>query len=268
MKNEDAVSPVVGVMLMLVVTIIIAAVVSGFAGGLVGTQDKSPTLSMDVTIVNTGSYIGSGLTAYVTGVSEPISTSDLKIITSWSTTMKDNTSAGLTDNQQAIPEGNIFTGGNITTASTPNVFCWQGMKTKTVTNWSTAPFGMGAGVDNTNPTDPIGNTTSRYDRESSWFGHYALQSGVNLYAYPYGSDSGMALGGAAGKAADGGYNGATQYAYAEESGKYEQGQIDPTQAVLGYGWEQLRAGDTVNIKVIYTSTGTAVFSRDVTVTEG
>jgi FlaG/FlaF family flagellin (archaellin) len=34
--KEDAVSPVVGVMLMLVVTIIIAAVVSGFAGGLAG----------------------------------------------------------------------------------------------------------------------------------------------------------------------------------------------------------------------------------------
>ena len=36
MTKEDAVSPVVGVMLMLVVTIIIAAVVSGFAGGLAG----------------------------------------------------------------------------------------------------------------------------------------------------------------------------------------------------------------------------------------
>ena len=32
-KNDEAVSPVVGVMLMLVVTIIIAAVVSGYAGG-------------------------------------------------------------------------------------------------------------------------------------------------------------------------------------------------------------------------------------------
>jgi|SRR5208337_3089840 len=38
--NEHAISPVVGVMLMLVVTIIIAAVVSGFAGGVVGGQKK------------------------------------------------------------------------------------------------------------------------------------------------------------------------------------------------------------------------------------
>lgn len=40
---EDAVSPVIGILLMLVVTIIIAAVVSGFAGGLTGGQDKAPT---------------------------------------------------------------------------------------------------------------------------------------------------------------------------------------------------------------------------------
>lgn len=39
-KDYNAVSPIVGVMLMLVVTIIIAAVVSGFSGGLMGGQDK------------------------------------------------------------------------------------------------------------------------------------------------------------------------------------------------------------------------------------
>ncbi|WP_052418816.1 type IV pilin N-terminal domain-containing protein [Methanolacinia paynteri] len=40
--NETAVSPVVGVMLMLVVTIIIAAVVSGFAGGFSSSDDSTP----------------------------------------------------------------------------------------------------------------------------------------------------------------------------------------------------------------------------------
>ena len=43
-QNENAVSPVVGVMLMLVVVIIIAAVVSGFAGGLVKTTPVAPSL--------------------------------------------------------------------------------------------------------------------------------------------------------------------------------------------------------------------------------
>lgn len=41
-STERAVSPVVGVMLMLVVTIIIAAVVSAFAGSTVSSQSKTP----------------------------------------------------------------------------------------------------------------------------------------------------------------------------------------------------------------------------------
>lgn len=45
-KNDDAVSPVVGVMLMLVVTIIIAAVVSGFAGGLASGTSKAAQVSL------------------------------------------------------------------------------------------------------------------------------------------------------------------------------------------------------------------------------
>ena len=73
-RREEAVSPVVGVMLMLVVTIIIAAVVSGYAGGLVGggNNQKSPTLSMDVKIVNTGTAVGSGFFATVLSISDPI----------------------------------------------------------------------------------------------------------------------------------------------------------------------------------------------------
>ena len=47
--NESAVSPVIGVMLMLVVTIIIAAVVSAFAGGLTGTETKPPQATIQGT---------------------------------------------------------------------------------------------------------------------------------------------------------------------------------------------------------------------------
>jgi len=49
-KWESAVSPVIGVLLMLVVTIIIAAIVSGFAGGLTSSQDKAPQASIGVKI--------------------------------------------------------------------------------------------------------------------------------------------------------------------------------------------------------------------------
>jgi FlaG/FlaF family flagellin (archaellin) len=45
-NKDEAVSPVVGVMLMLVVTIIIAAVVSAFAGGLAGDTQATPQATL------------------------------------------------------------------------------------------------------------------------------------------------------------------------------------------------------------------------------
>jgi FlaG/FlaF family flagellin (archaellin) len=47
-RSSDAVSPVVGVMLMLVVTIIIAAVVSAFAGGMSGSSNKAPQATIEI----------------------------------------------------------------------------------------------------------------------------------------------------------------------------------------------------------------------------
>lgn len=49
--NDHGVSPVVGVMLMLVVTIIIAAVVSGFAGSLASDDSKAPQAVLEATPV-------------------------------------------------------------------------------------------------------------------------------------------------------------------------------------------------------------------------
>jgi FlaG/FlaF family flagellin (archaellin) len=45
-RNEDAVSPVVGVMLMLILTIIIATLVSGYAGGLASGSHKTPQVTI------------------------------------------------------------------------------------------------------------------------------------------------------------------------------------------------------------------------------
>ena len=49
-RKEDAVSPVIGVMLMLVVTIVIAAVVAAFAGGLGGDVEMAPTAALDIDV--------------------------------------------------------------------------------------------------------------------------------------------------------------------------------------------------------------------------
>ncbi|WP_048150404.1 type IV pilin N-terminal domain-containing protein [Methanolacinia paynteri] len=88
-SSEDAVSPVVGVMLMLVVTIILAAVVSAFAGGMGGDMEKAPQAVLDVEIkyADMGMNVGidSSNFGYITSFEqvsgEPIPTKDLEIIT-------------------------------------------------------------------------------------------------------------------------------------------------------------------------------------------
>lgn len=83
-ERESAVSPVVGVMLMLVVTIIIAATVSAFAGGLVGTADKAPQAAFDIKIINTVQSWAIEPTMTITHLGgDPIDTSRIKIVTMW-----------------------------------------------------------------------------------------------------------------------------------------------------------------------------------------
>lgn len=247
-KLESAVSPVIAVMLMLVVTIIIAAVVSGFAGGLANTNSvKAPSLSMDVKIVNTGTWIGSGFFATVTGVSEPIRTRDLKITTQWKST------SGVS-------------GGNTTVGNTPNVNMNVGMKSGYFSN-ITAPLGYGSGLNGTS------NSMSGVLNSYQYFGNYTLVSGTSMTAVPYGTQSGKAIGGATGSSDLGGYgNGATAgtttpYTYTI-GGNWVSGYNDPAQGVLGIGWENLRAGDTVQVTVIHIPSGKTIFDRPVAVTEG
>ena len=88
-RNEHAVSPVVGVMLMLVVTIIIAAVVSAFSGGLATGTKATPQASISVDISSTGGGlsnmnggIGNESNAVFTLIGgDPLPTKDLEIIT-------------------------------------------------------------------------------------------------------------------------------------------------------------------------------------------
>lgn len=46
MTTDSGVSPVIGVLLMLTLTLIIAAIVNSFAGGLVDTKDKPPAATL------------------------------------------------------------------------------------------------------------------------------------------------------------------------------------------------------------------------------
>ncbi len=47
-KSEEAVSPVIGVILMVAITVILAAVIAAFVFGLGGTTEKAPTASITV----------------------------------------------------------------------------------------------------------------------------------------------------------------------------------------------------------------------------
>jgi len=85
--NEIAVSPVIGVMLMIVVTVVIAAVVSAFAGGLSDTSRSTPVAAFEFKVYSDWQYssmksagsIGQYLVATMKS-GEPIDTSDLKIV--------------------------------------------------------------------------------------------------------------------------------------------------------------------------------------------
>jgi FlaG/FlaF family flagellin (archaellin) len=76
--NSEAVSPVIGVMLMLVVTIIVAAAVSAFAGGFANDQKETPVAQIDVQLKTEGSYPKLVFT-HLGG--DSLDTGDLKIIT-------------------------------------------------------------------------------------------------------------------------------------------------------------------------------------------
>ncbi len=83
-RTESAVSPVVGIMLMLTITLILAAIISGMTGGIAQSQKKPPQLMFESNIVNNGAINeGSFFDIRVISVSESIPTRELKIQTEW-----------------------------------------------------------------------------------------------------------------------------------------------------------------------------------------
>ena len=81
-RSEEGVSPVVGVMLMLVVTIIVAAVVSGFASGIGATSQAAPATSLGVSVSAASNDISKYVVIENLG-GESIPTKDLKIVSTY-----------------------------------------------------------------------------------------------------------------------------------------------------------------------------------------
>lgn len=84
-KSEDAVSPVIGVMLMLVVTVVIAGVVTIFATGMMVDTEPAPVAKFDVDIYSAYEINGGTVpNMHITLVSgDSIDTADLKFTFSW-----------------------------------------------------------------------------------------------------------------------------------------------------------------------------------------
>jgi archaeal type IV pilus assembly protein PilA len=229
--RDDGVSPVVGVMLMLVVTIIIAAVVSAFSGGLTSGQQKAPQLSGEAAIMNTGLFTGSSFSMKITGVSEPIPTKNLKLITTW--TARDGTKSS--------------------TAVMPNVNNYH-VGTKSLV----APVGSGPGVDK------FGMVGTSYPEQ--YWGNYTVTTGTTFDAIPmglYGPTSLPSYGGY-------GVNPATgtvkpDYTYYSGTGYTVGTDVDSIQAVLGTNWNRLRQGDTVRVQLLHIPSGKMVFDQNVIV---
>jgi archaeal type IV pilus assembly protein PilA len=82
--RDSGVSPVVGVMLMLAITLILAAIISGMTGGIAQSQHKPPQLLFEATMVNDRSDpANSFLDVRIISISEGVPTKDLKFQTEW-----------------------------------------------------------------------------------------------------------------------------------------------------------------------------------------
>ena len=85
-KSDDAVSPVIGVMLMLVMTVIVAAVITIFATGTVADTEPAPTAVLDVKIYDYYQAIPGtgGPDFHITQISgDALDTKNLEIRLSW-----------------------------------------------------------------------------------------------------------------------------------------------------------------------------------------
>lgn len=89
-KSDDAVSPVIGVMLMLVVTIVIAGVVAAFGTGITGDVESAPNVVLDVKILSNFGALAdehgelSGPDFQIRHVSgDPLDTGEIEIQMAW-----------------------------------------------------------------------------------------------------------------------------------------------------------------------------------------
>ncbi|PWR70658.1 hypothetical protein DLD82_15290 [Methanospirillum stamsii] len=165
-RMDPAVSPVVGVLLMLVVTIIIAAVVSGFAGGLVDNKDKTPQASIDAILTQSTTFGNEYELVFKHLGGDPINTKNVQLITTWTN------STGVTNYQRtSAPSYNDTTSfeyrsgseSNYTLSELNTHYSYNGTDT-----YYNEPYLV---VPGDTPADGTGLETEL------WWGNYIFKSG-------------------------------------------------------------------------------------------
>jgi len=105
--KDNAVSPVVGVMLMLVVTIILAAVVASFAGGISGTAETTPIMTF-----TTEYSVSDGLILTSTGTTESLNFGD-DFVLLIDSPRDSNSFVELPAANATVGSGSYFTAGSV-----------------------------------------------------------------------------------------------------------------------------------------------------------
>lgn len=83
-KRDDAVSPVIGVILMVAITVILAAVIAAFVFGMAGNVDKTKVVSVvgervNATHIKLTNYGGQDATKLITGSAFNVSTNGINV---------------------------------------------------------------------------------------------------------------------------------------------------------------------------------------------
>ena len=115
-KSDDAVSPVVGVMLMIVITVVIAAVITTFATGVTSDAEAAPVAVLDVEIYEYYQALDTsgGPDFHITHVSgDPIDTKDITIQLSWEHNGKSYFSTYSADSFKEKHQNGVNGGGGV-----------------------------------------------------------------------------------------------------------------------------------------------------------
>jgi flagellin-like protein len=147
-QDDDAVSPVIGVILMVAITVILAAVIGAFVLDIGGSQEKVPQASWDFSQDTSTFYDGTGDSSDLKHIKltheggDTISASNLEV------TVEGNTAYAVDDTGfgSADPIEEIFSSGDVSAGASVNILSY---------NSGTYSYGGGDYDYDTNSSDGI-----------------------------------------------------------------------------------------------------------------